>query len=84
MSNIYIQIDDDTYLSIYQDEESGVQECVPMRYKDNALLGHPVHYATVDELADILEDVVHRDYSLFNSSPNQVNYTFDEEVSNDN
>jgi len=84
MSNIYIQIDDDTYLSIHQDEESGIQECVPMRYKDNALLGHPVHYATVDELADILEDVVHRDYSLFNSSPNQFNFTFDEEVSNDN
>ena len=41
MSNIYIQIDDDTYLSIHQDEESGIQECVPMRYKDNALLGHP-------------------------------------------
>jgi len=84
MSNIYIQIDDDTYLSIHQDEESGIQECVPMRYKDNALLGHPVHYATVDELADILDDVVHRDYSLFNSSPNQFNFTFDEEVSNDN
>lgn len=84
MSNIYIQIDDDTYLSIHQDEESGVQECVPMRYSDNTLLGEPIHYATVDELADILDDVVHRDYSLFNSRPNQFNFTFDEEVTNDN
>ena len=55
-----------------------------MRYDDNAMLGEPIHYATVDELADILDDVVHRDYSLFNSRPNQFNFTFDEEVTNDN
>jgi len=83
MSNIYIQIDDDTYLSIHQDEESGVQECVPMRYNDNAMLGHPIYYSTVDELADILDDVAHRDYSLFNSSPKQFTFTFDE-ADNDN
>lgn len=83
MSNIYIQIDEDTYLSIHQDEETGVQECVPMTYKDNTMLGQPVYYSTVDELADILDDVAHRDYSLFNSHPNQFTFTFDE-VTNDN
>ena len=54
-----------------------------MRYDDNAMLGQPVYYSTVDELADILDDVAHRDYSLFNSSPKQFTFTFDE-VQNDN
>lgn len=83
MSNIYVQIDDDTYLSLYQDEDTGVQECVPMTYKDNTMLGQPVYYATVDELADILDEVAHKDYSRFSQQEQQFIFTFDE-VKNDN
>ena len=83
MSNIYIQIDDDTYLSIHQDDDTGIQECVPMLYKDNTMIGQPIYYSTVDEMCHILDDVAHRDYYRFYKEAEQFIFTFDE-ADNDN
>jgi hypothetical protein len=81
MSNILIPIDDDIMLSIYQNDDTGQLECIPLRggvYEGN--IGEPVFFYDVAELEDIISACRQGDYKIFKNQ-----YTFEfEVVSNDN
>jgi hypothetical protein len=81
MSNILIPIDDRIVLSIYQNDDTGQLECLPL---DGGVydgrIGEPVLFDRAEELEDILTACRQGDYKIFTHQ-----YWVElEEVSNDN
>lgn len=81
MSNILIPIDDTVSLSIYQNDDTGLLECLPLAgavYEGR--IGEPVLFDRAEELEDILSACRQGDYKIFT---NQYSFEF-EVISNDN
>lgn len=79
MSNITLELDNDRFISFYQDNTSGRVEILPIWYKDNEWIGEPVTVNNVADLVDILIGCQNNDFAVFD---NQYVFEFDT-VAND-
>ena len=79
MSNIQIQLDEDKFISFYQDDNTGQLEIVPVM-EEGGLIGEPVHINDVAELVDILIACQNNDFLIFE---NQYVFEFETSANDD-
>lgn len=80
MGNVTFKVDDTYSLSVYQDENSGQRECVPV-YNGGGLIGEPVFFEDFVELIELYDSVQSHDFKIWE---NQYIFEFEEEYTNDN
>jgi len=80
MANVTIGLNDFIYLSIYQDDDTGVTEILPVRIHDNSYIGDPVIFDNAAELVHIIQGCMEGNFKVFE---NQWSFTYEEEA-NDN
>jgi len=87
VSRITVPIDDDMILSIYQNDDTGQLECLPM---SNGVSGkhtsyEPVFFSYAEELEDIITMCRHGNYKVFEYDEEDYQIVLNlEVVSNDN
>ena len=65
MANITLGFNDFIYLSMYQDDDTGVVEIVPIRISDGSMIGEPVIFDNAVELAHIIAGCMDGDFKIF-------------------
>jgi hypothetical protein len=84
MTNILIPVDDEMSLSIYQDEDTGQLECLPMSNGVSGRNHEPVFFAYAEELEDIITMCRQGNYKVFEYDEDYQIELDLEVVSNDN
>ena len=79
--NVHLNIDEDVYLSIYQNSETTLTTVVPVYYATEIPIGTPLECYEGEVLNEMILCCLTKDYSIWE---NQLVFEFDEEVSNDN
>ncbi len=77
MANITLGFNDFIYLSMYQDDDTGVVEIVPIRTSDGSMIGEPVIFDNAVELAHIIAGCMDGDFKVFE---NRFNFEWEEEA----
>lgn len=79
--NIHLNIDEDVYLSIYQNSETTLTTVVPVYYVSEIPIGTPLECYEAEVLNEMILACLVKDYSIWE---NQLVFEFDDSVSNDN
>ena len=79
MGNVTHEIDDTYSLSVYQCEETGRKECVPV-INGGGLVGEPIYFHHFEELIELFDSARNHDFKVWQ---NQFEFTWDD-YDNDN
>lgn len=64
MGNVTFKVDDTYSLSVYQDDQTKVIECVPV-YTEGGLIGEPLYFVHFEELIEMFDSVRNNDLKIW-------------------
>jgi len=64
MGNVTFKVDDTYSLSVYQDEQTKVIECVPV-YTEGGLIGEPLYFEHFEELIEMYDSIMNGDFKIW-------------------
>jgi hypothetical protein len=64
MGNVTFKVDDTYSLSVYQDDQTGQIECVPV-YTEGGLIGEPLFFTHFEELIEMYDSIMNGDFKIW-------------------